>query len=53
MQVNATAKAIGGLASGGGPGDKRPDYADVAKLYVIERILNEALRASRLPLWRR
>ena len=26
------------------PGDKRPDYADVAKLYVIERILNEALR---------
>ena len=26
------------------PGDKRPDYADVAKLEVIERILNEALR---------
>ena len=26
------------------PGDKRPDYADVAKLEVIERILKEALR---------
>jgi cytochrome P450/NADPH-cytochrome P450 reductase len=26
------------------PGDKRPDYADVAKLDVIERILKEALR---------
>lgn len=26
------------------PGDKRPDFADVAKLDVIERILKEALR---------
>ncbi len=26
------------------PGDKRPDYADVAQLDVIERILKEALR---------
>ncbi|HEX8383862.1 MAG TPA: cytochrome P450 [Sphingomonas sp.] len=26
------------------PGDERPDYADVARLDVIERILNEALR---------
>ncbi len=26
------------------PGDKRPDYADVAKLDVIERILKETLR---------
>lgn len=26
------------------PGDKRPDYADIAKLDVIERILKETLR---------
>ncbi|QNQ11656.1 bifunctional cytochrome P450/NADPH--P450 reductase [Sphingomonas alpina] len=26
------------------PGDKRPDYSDIAKLEVIERILKEAMR---------